>query len=59
MFLLLWRLMRHLLDWSLQISELPQEEKCDVFRLSFHVDLLHVYQGERIIALEIICFHKL
>ena len=51
--------MRHLLDWSLQISELPQEEKCDVFRLSFHVDLLHVYQGERIIALEIICFHKL
>lgn len=58
---LLWRLVRHLLVvWSLQVvCELLQEEKWDVFRLSFRVDLLHVYQGERISALEIICFHKL
>lgn len=53
--------MRHLLAVSsLQVvSELLQEEKRDVFGLSFRVDLLHVYQGERISALEIICFHKL
>lgn len=41
------------------MSELLQEERWDVFRLSFRVDLLHVYRGERISALEIICFHKL
>lgn len=59
--LLLWRLVRQLLV-SLEpkvASELLQEEKWDAFRLSFRVDLLYVYQGERISALEIICFHKL
>lgn len=46
---------------SLQDSVLLQKEKEQggVILFFFYLDLLHVYQGERISALEIICFHKL
>lgn len=42
---------------SLQVSESLQEEKQAAFQLFFLVDLLHVYQSERIGALEIICLY--
>lgn len=48
-------LARWILLCSLQNSVLLQEKGKLVF---FRLDSLHVFQGERISALEIICFHK-
>lgn len=55
----LWQGRAHCAGWNTQCRRRQKEEVEGGVLFSFHLDSLHVYQGEKISALEIICFHKL
>lgn len=55
----LWQGRAHCAGWNTQCRRRQKEEVEGGVLFPFHLDSLHVYQGEKISALEIICFHKL